>query len=115
MTAAHIAAGKDAERTAAAFLQSRGLQVLARNYRSRRGEIDIVAEDGRTLVFVEVRRRKRLTDAAESIDGRKRARLTAAAAQYLADGDSRPCRFDAILVDANNSVRWLRAAFDAAE
>lgn len=115
MTAAHISAGKDAEQTAAAFLQNEGLQILARNYRCRRGEIDIVAEDGRTLVFVEVRRRKRLSDAAESIDGRKRARLTAAALQYLSGGDSRACRFDAILVDANNSVRWLRAAFDAAE
>ena len=111
----NLAVGKDAERTAAAFLQNRGLRVLERNYRCRRGEIDIVAEDGRTLVFVEVRRRRRLPDAAESIDARKQARLTAAAAHYLAAGDSRPCRFDAVLVDANDKVRWLRAAFDAAE
>ncbi|MGI9307144.1 MAG: YraN family protein, partial [Gammaproteobacteria bacterium] len=49
--------GKNAEQTAAAFLQKRGLRVLQKNYRSRRGEIDIIAEDGQTLVFVEVRRR----------------------------------------------------------
>lgn len=110
-----IAAGKDAERTAEMFLRNKGLRILARNYRCRRGEIDLVAEDGCTLVFVEVRRRRRHSSAAESIDARKRARLTAAAMHYLSGGGARPCRFDAVLVNSENSVRWLRAAFDAAQ
>ena len=111
-----VAVGKAAEETAAAFLQKNGLRIVARNYRCRQGEVDIVAEDGGTLVFVEVRRRRRgHFAAAESIDGHKQRRLTAAAMHYLADGGSRPCRFDAVLVDSENAVRWLRAAFDAAE
>lgn len=107
--------GRHAEQTAAAFLQNRGLRIIAQNYYCRRGEIDIIAEDGNTLVFVEVRQRRRLPDAAASIDFRKQTKLTAAAAHYLGGGDSRPCRFDAVLVDSQNKVRWLRAAFDAAE
>ena len=107
--------GKNAEQTAAIFLQNQGLRIIAQNYHCRRGEIDIIAEDGGTLVFVEVRQRRKLPDAAESINARKQAKLTAAAAHYLARGDSRPCRFDAVLVDSRNEVRWLQAAFDAAE
>ena len=108
-----VETGKRAENAAAVFLQKQGVRVLRKNYRCRRGEIDIVAEDGRTLVFVEVRRRRRFEDAAASIDFRKRRRLSAAAAHYLSGGGQQVCRFDAVLVDGGGGVCWLRGAFDA--
>ena len=107
--------GQDAEDLAAAYLQQRGLKLIARNYRCRFGEIDLIARDGATVVFVEVRMRTRgdFGSAAESIGAAKRRRLLAAARHYLADirGD-RACRFDAVLVEGpDRAVRWLKNAF----
>ena len=105
-------AGQDAEDIAAAYMESRGLKIVARNYRCRFGEIDIIAEDQGTLVFVEVRMRTR-TDfgtAAESIHAAKRRRLVAAARHYLARTRAdRACRFDAFLVaGSSGAVEWLK-------
>ena len=79
------AAGGAAEEAAARFLERNGLAIVARNYRTRLGEIDLVARDGATLVFVEVRMRssERFGGGAESIGWRKRSRIVAAARQYL--------------------------------
>ncbi len=108
-------AGRNAEDFAAAFLQRHGLKVIARNYRSRFGEIDLVARDGAAVVFVEVRMRTRsdFGSAAESIGAAKRKRLLAAARYYLAGmrGD-RACRFDAVLIDGpEKTVQWVKNAF----
>ena len=114
-TPAQIAGG-DAEDRAAAFLAERGLAIVARNFRTRLGEIDLVARDGATLVFVEVRYRagKGFGGAVESITAGKRSRLVAAANQYLARlGAEPPCRFDVVTVDGD-STQWIRAAFDVA-
>ena len=80
------ASGAQAEALAAAFLASKGLAIVARNVRSRFGEIDLVARDGDTLVFVEVRLRRsaRFGGASGSITGAKLARIRAAAEGYLA-------------------------------
>ena len=105
--------GAVAETLAARFLIARGLAIVRRNYRCRGGEIDLIARDGETLVFVEVRlrRNRAFGDAAESITVAKRRRLRLAAGHYLA-GLARepPCRFDAILLDAltAESIEWLR-------
>jgi len=111
------AVGRAAEALAARFLEARGLAIVARNYRCRRGEIDIVARDGTTLVFVEVRLRSdaRHGGAADSIDAHKRARVLAAARHYLArapDADA-PCRCDVVLLDRLDAARieWIRDAF----
>ena len=110
---ARAAAGRAAEDLAARFLDAWGLRVVARNFRTRRGEIDLVARDGATLVFVEVRFRRSASHggAAESITPAKQARLIAAAQVYLLRqrGDP-PCRFDAILLDALDPARidWRR-------
>ena len=107
--------GAAAEALAADFLRSQGLAIMGRNYRCRFGEIDIIARDGDTLVFIEVRRRR--TDAfggaASSITRAKRARLLAAARLYLAQLRAMPpCRFDAILIHGEPAqVEWLRNAF----
>ena len=79
-------AGARAEALAAQFLVARGLAIVERNFRRRCGELDLVARDGDTLVFVEVRlRRSRgYGGAAASITAVKRARLLAAANLYLA-------------------------------
>ena len=102
------------------FLRRRGLSLVTRNYRCRRGEIDLVMRDTDTLVFVEVRRRKSRAfgGGVESVDGRKRARLVSAAEHYLAMkhlGDERPCRFDVVAIDGpypRVTIEWVRDAFD---
>lgn len=108
-------AGAAAEELAARHLQSRGLKVIARNYRCRGGEIDLVCRDGATLVFVEVRLRKRqdFGGAAASITPAKQQRLIHAAGHYLAGKPLPDCRFDAVLLDGQN-IEWIRNAFDAA-
>jgi putative endonuclease len=110
------AAGGDAESAATRFLEGRGLVIVARNYRTRFGEIDLIARDGATLVFVEVRMRssERFGGAAASIGARKRSRIEAAARQFLA-GLARqpPCRFDVIAFEGGTPT-WLRGAFEAA-
>jgi putative endonuclease len=108
--------GREAESRAADFLRTHGLTILERNWRCRFGEIDLVARDGRTLVFVEVRARASRSHggAAESISAAKRRRLTATANYYLARCRSeQPCRFDALLIEAEGRIEWVRNAFDA--
>lgn len=106
-------AGARAEALAADHLRARGLTIVARNFRTRFGEIDLVARDGRMLVFVEVRMRSstRYGGALESISAQKRARLVSAANGYLAAiGREPPCRFDAILMQGLDvrSIEWRR-------
>lgn len=105
--------GARAEAAACAFLVSRGLAIVARNVRNRFGEIDVIARDGETLVFVEVRLRRSSAygGAAASITPAKRARLVAAAQAYLAALTREPpCRIDALLLDNpdGGEVEWLR-------
>jgi putative endonuclease len=110
------AAGGAAEEAAAKFLARRGVEILARNYRTRLGEIDLVAREGATLLFVEVRLRRdaRYGGAAASIDGRKRLRIELAARHFLARLGREPaCRFDVVTLDGDN-VEWLRGAFETA-
>ena len=109
-------AGSMAEDKAARLLERHGLAIIARNYRTRLGEIDLVARDGDVLVFVEVRMRAsdRYGGAAETITPGKRRRIESAARHFLAGlGREPPCRFDVVTVSGARSA-WLRAAFDAA-
>lgn len=107
--------GARAEALAAAHLARHGLAVVARNYRVRGGEIDLVCRDGGTLVFVEVRlRRSRdFGGAAASITASKRRRLILAARHYLAKSPDAVCRFDCVLLSALDagSIEWIRDAF----
>jgi putative endonuclease len=96
------AVGAYGERVAARWLSNLGMEVLERNWRCARGELDIVARDGRTVVFCEVKTRRSTTfgTAAEAVGVAKIRRLRALAAQWLADhpdvrGD---VRFDVICV-----------------
>jgi putative endonuclease len=112
--------GAGAENRAAAYLQAQGLAIVARNWRGRYGEIDLIAKDGATLVFVEVRERRSLAfgGAAASIGSAKQRKITRTASQYLATlKRTPPCRFDALLISGatggNGAVQWLRGAFSA--
>ncbi|HWG83902.1 MAG TPA: YraN family protein [Deinococcales bacterium] len=110
------ARGAWAEDAAVRRLEAAGLRVLARNWRCRGGELDVVARDrDGTLVFVEVK--QRATDgygsAAEHLVARKAALVRRAALQYMGRDDLR-CRFDAVLVsgtEARHSLEWLKDAF----
>lgn len=113
--------GKGAEARAASFLEAQGLFIVERNFRSRYGEIDLIARDGDTLVFVEVRARKSdaFGGAAASITAAKRDKLTRTAQHYLAGLKRTPrCRFDAVLLSGNGDgagqIEWVRDAFQAA-
>lgn len=107
--------GVEFEALAAAFLKNRGLQVLTQNYQCRLGEIDIVACEGATTVFVEVRRRTSAAfgGAAASITAKKRTRLLRAARHYLSRLRATPqCRFDALLIEGEPPrIEWIRNAF----
>lgn len=107
--------GKFAENSAESLLKSAGLTIVERNWRCRHGEIDLIARDGSTLVFVEVRSRKRADfgSAAESITASKQRRVIAAARLYLATLKTMPaCRFDVVTLDAGNEPVWIKSAFD---
>ena len=110
--------GAQAERWTAEYLQHQGLKLVEQNYRSRFGEIDLIMQDGDTMVFVEVRLRSNADfgGAAASIDQRKQLRLIRTAQQYLAGlPRTPPCRFDVVLmVDAQGrDAQWLKNAFGA--
>lgn len=113
-------AGNAAEDLACTYLERAGLRILVRNYRVRGGEIDCIALDGNTLVFVEVRLRRntRFGGAAASIDTRKQQRIIHAARCYLMrypKQAERPCRFDCVLLDNldTNQPEWIKDAFQA--
>ena len=115
--------GRRVERLALEHLSARGLYLLARNYRCRVGEIDLVMGEGSRIVFVEVRYRRddRFGGAAASVDRHKRRRIGLTAAHYLSShhrrGPAPPCRFDVVAVSgplAAPTITWLRSAFDAA-
>lgn len=112
--------GDEYETRAALWLRERGLTLLARNFRTRAGEIDIVARDGPSLVFVEVRSRSHphFAGAAASVTRRKQQRIVHAAQLFLQRNRSMaslPCRFDVIAFepgcDPAAPPRWLRGAF----
>jgi putative endonuclease len=110
--------GAQAEQLAAQYLQQQGLKLVVQNYRSRYGEIDLIMQDGTTVVFIEVRLRRNACfgGAAASIDARKQKRIISTAQHYLASLARVPlCRFDAVLLDdaQGGNMQWLKNAFDA--
>jgi len=113
--------GREAENRAWEYLQSRGLRLLQRNYRSRRGEIDLILQDHDSLVFVEVRYRResRFGTGAESVDRRKQSKLIACAQYYMQTNPEiarQPCRFDVVSVGGSGeTIEWIRNAFGTVE
>lgn len=116
------AIGRSAEDLAAEYLRREGLEVLARNYRRRNGEIDIVARAGEVLAIVEVRTRssEAFGGAVASIDGWKRHKIIRCAEQLLQQQKELArlrVRFDVIVVHdpagAQPRIEWIKHAFEA--
>ena len=119
MTLARQRLGELGETLACAEIESRGYAILARRWRARHGEIDIVAEDGETLVFVEVRMKatQEFGTAAESVTPAKQRQVARMAMEYLLVNriHDRPCRFDVVAIDVIDHlprVTVIRGAFD---
>lgn len=110
--------GDAAEASALKLLGDAGLRLLARNFRCRGGELDLVCLDGDTLIIVEVRSRSRLDygGAAASVNWSKQRRIMTATRMFLARHPHhahRALRFDVIAFEANGQPDWIKAAFDA--
>jgi putative endonuclease len=107
--------GISAESRGAAYMVAKGFRIIARRWRSPVGEIDIVARRRSLLVFVEVKARNNLDEAAESVTMRQRGRIAAAAEAWLAtypDPSITDIRFDAILVAPGKMPRHIPGAFE---
>lgn len=112
--------GRQGEDLASAFLAARGCRIADRNYRCALGELDLVAWEADTLVFVEVKTRRSALygTSAEAVSRSKQARLLRLADWYLQDRrlGQPPCRFDVVAVDASQdppSLEWVQGAFSA--
>lgn len=104
------------EQFAARYLESQGFEILEMNYRCRIGEIDIVAREGRYLVFTEVKYRTdgRKGDPLEAVNKHKQRTILKVAMFYMKDkglDTDTPCRFDALGISENGSIRLVRNAF----
>jgi putative endonuclease len=117
--AKHVTAfrlGVSAENVAAIFLGAKGYRTIARRWRSPIGEIDLVVERGRLIAFVEVKARKGLDQAAESVLPCQRRRIVAAAQTWLAahpEHAGYDMRFDAVLVSPGRMPQHIVLAFEA--
>lgn len=117
--------GQSAEKAAERWLVDRGLTPVARNLHLAGGELDLVMEDGDTLVFVEVRHRRRsdFGDGVESVGASKRRHLTRAALAFLAGQDEeRDGRFDVLAISGElggpldeGQITWVRDAFETTD
>ena len=115
------AIGSEGERAAAEFLEARGYRILERNYRTKLGELDLVAEEGDTLVFIEVKVRlnDRFGGPAAAITSAKQSRIARLAQQYVVSRrlSGRPCRFDVVLIwgrdPRTRRIELLPGAFEA--
>jgi putative endonuclease len=115
--------GRNCEAMAAEFLIQQGYRILEQNYRTSRGEIDLIAYDGPTLVFVEVkaRRGKSFGEPHWAIDGRKQTRLGRLAAHFLHRHRlwEKECRFDLVFIQVEGKqtpeIQLLKNAFEVKE
>lgn len=117
-----LAVGKSGEDEAVRFLKKNGYRILERNYRCRHGELDIVAMDGDTISFIEVKTRgsDRFGTPAGSVDERKQRHITKASMAYIAEkglGEV-TARFDVVSVEISGSgykTSVIKDAFEASE
>lgn len=107
--------GSHYELQVAAFLEKQGFEILEHNFRCRSGEIDLIARDGKYLVFIEVKYRSSnlAGSALEAIDVRKALQVRRVAQVYLYQNhysERTPCRFDAAGIDGN-TITYIKNAF----
>ncbi len=112
--AVHLLRGENAEQQAHQFLLKKGLKPVARNFRCKQGELDLIMLDKETLVIIEVRFRQtdKYGSAAESVTRNKQLRIIAATQIYLATHKiNKPLRFDVVALSGNGNVDWIQNAF----
>jgi len=107
--------GRKGEEQAAAALETAGMKILVKNFRSKTGEIDIIALDGDTIVFVEVKTWSNfgIEDLMYSIDIKKQRKIIKTAKFFLSENrkySNMTIRFDVIFIQ-NNSIKHLASAF----
>jgi putative endonuclease len=118
MTRKRQSLGRRGEDLACRFLEEKGYHIIARNYRTRTGEVDIIARDGAALVFVEVKTRgsKRFGHPFEAVTFRKRQQLTRVALEYISRNAhyDQEARFDVvgIITEGGDKIELIRNAFD---
>ena len=103
-----------AEGAAEIFLRAKGYKILERRYRTKVGEVDIIALDDEYIVFIEVKARATLDDALFSITPKMRGRISDAAMAFLSENPNytmRPMRFDVIAVKLPFTIRHMENAF----
>jgi putative endonuclease len=109
--------GNAGEDLAAKFLESNGFTIVERNYRFERGEIDLIAEEGDELVFIEVKARNSTSFGApeDAVTEEKQEQVRAVADGYLFehDIDNRPCRFDVVAIEFKNGIPEIRHIRDS--
>ena len=115
-----VVLGRTGEDLACGELERRGYVILARRYRRRGGELDVIARDGQTLVFVEVKTRdgREFGEGVDAVTARKRRRITRVALDYVARHGLTdcPCRFDVVSIQIDGSrstIHLFQSAFDA--
>lgn len=112
------ALGGHGERLAADYLERVGMMIVERNYRCRAGEIDLIALDAETLVFVEVKLRRGDFEPLEAVDARKQGQIARAAFDFMLRRGlmTSPARFDVVAVCSTGPSSWecrhLADAFD---
>ena len=113
------AVGTAYEQIAGRFLEKKGFQILEYNYRCRAGEIDLIARDGRYLVFVEVKYRsdEKAGDPSEAVNWYKQKKICQTASWYLRQKripEDMPCRFDVVSI-LGSEIYHIKNAFEYAE
>ncbi|MDI6781438.1 MAG: YraN family protein [bacterium] len=115
MTYERINLGRYGEEKAANYLIKQGIKILEKNYRCGYGEVDIIAKDRDTLVFVEVKTRKTSTYLSPflAINKHKQLQISKVALHYLLEKKLKgiPCRFDVVTV-VDEEIQWIKGAFE---
>lgn len=113
--------GKEGEELAAQYLQAAGYRIVERNFRCRLGEIDIIARDGDTLVFVEVKMKTKESygDPEAAVDRAKQKKISLVSLHYLQTNNipDQPARYDVVAVQRSalgQEIRLIKDAFDLA-
>lgn len=109
--------GGEYETIAADYLIGQGYKILERNHHNPYGELDIIAEKDRTIIYIEIKFRSgsQYGDPLEAVDGRKQRRISMAASYHYARHgalEGRPCRFDVIGISKDGSLRHIEDAFN---
>lgn len=114
----HLVKGQHAEQLVEKHLKAAGIQILFRNFRSRFGEIDLIGQKQKELIFIEVRFRSSTSfgSAAETVNISKQRKLVKAAQFFLTKNPRlQNCfmRFDVVGVDADHQIEWIKGAFQS--